>query len=296
MKLIFAGIGWKFYVSYSTTYPFHEFGYKDNGNTPANGTQKPLEEMTLDELGISRGICEYNFYDLVTRIDSSICFADDEYILHLLPISKSAEAIRKPPVMVKCMPDHPLLANGTNELRIMNSVSEIVELLKPIGNATKTYESGSCVLVYFYTNSCKICRLMALPVMALPYIFKTLPVAAIDAYKFTSFNTEFGIVGLPTLILFHQGRPAIRKPPKLIFRAFVTRHTGLKPDKLMHPINLLPPIMFMFVQKTDYILIMAWAFISICAAYFLSKSLLYKQFVEMIKRNWRECEAHLEHN
>lgn len=251
--------------------------------------------MTLDELGISRGICEYNFYDLITRLDSTICFIDDEYIIHLLPLSKSAETIRKPPVMVKCIQNHPLVTRGANDLHIMNSVQEISELLKPIGNASKTYESGSCVLVYFYTNSCEICRLMASTVIMLPYIFKTLPVAAIDAYKFSSFNTEFGIVSLPTVILFHQGRPVIRKPLNLKFRTFVTRHTGLKPNTPIHYVEALTPILFV-KEKTDYILILAWSFILICAGYFFSKSLLYKQFVEMIKRNWRECEAHLEHN
>lgn len=290
-----SGISWKFYVSYTTTYPYNEStSFKDNSNAQTNSTQKPAEEMTVDELGISRGVCVNDFYDLTQRLDSFICFSDDEFILHLLPASKSDDVVRKPFTMVKCIDDHPILSNGSNHLRIMKNVREIMALLKPIGNATKTYESGSCVLVYFYTNSCKMCQMMDVPVMVLPNVFKTLPVLAVDAYKFNNFNTDFGIVGLPTLILFHQGRPAVRKPWNIKLRAFITRHTGLKPDIPTFPLNIAP--ITVFEQKTDYILIMAWSFISICVGYYVSKTFIYNQFVEMVKRNWRETEAHLEHN
>lgn len=253
---------------------------------------KPVEEMTLEELGMSRGVSHYNFLDYITLYDRHCCHIDDEYILHLLPPDSTANGGDKPPIMVKCLKQHPLLQNNTNYLRVMNSVQEIVELLKPIGNSTKRYEPGSCVLVYFYTTSCVACRMMALSINALPYAFKSLPVAAIDAYKFSSFNTEYGIVGLPTLLLFHQGRPVVRKRTKVNFKTFIIRHTGLTPSELPENFNITLPLDG--EPQTDYILVLAWLFIIICGAYYFTKLTIYTEIIEMIKRNWRESEAQLE--
>lgn len=249
--------------------------------------------MTVDELGVSRGQCNYHFLPYVSYEDTLICSPDDEYILHLLPTTTATETPRKPPIMVKCLPDHPLIVNGTNELRLMNSVQDIVDLLKPIGNNTKRYQPGSCVLVFFYTPTCLTCSLVAIPINDLPYAFKTIPVAAIDAYKFPSFNTEFGIIALPTLMLFHQGRPVVKYRAQGNFNTFVTRHTGLKPSDVPKHVNL-SPLPITVEHRTDYVLILAWMFILSCAGFYFSKSQLCKQIVEMIKRNWRESEAQLD--
>lgn len=266
---------------------------KDNPNNSSN-TTKTVEEMTVDELGVSRGQCSYNFIDYISYKDNHECHMDDEYILHLLPSTTASESPRKPPIMVKCLPDHPSIVNGTNKFRVMESVQEIVDLLKPIGNNTKRYQPGSCVLVFFYTPSCFTCSLVAIPINDLPYAFKTIPVAAIDAYKFPSFNTEFGIVALPTLMLFHQGRPVVKYRAQGNLNTFVTRHTGLKPAEVPKHGNP-SPLPLKVEKHTDYVLILAWLFILSCAGFYFSKSQSFKQIVEMIKRNWRESEAQLEH-
>ncbi|KAL9876293.1 uncharacterized protein ACN2A1_013026 isoform 2-T8 [Glossina fuscipes fuscipes] len=107
-----------------------------DGQNNANKTSIRAEEMTLDELGISRGSCQRDFTTLIFLESSEICYADDEFILHLLPAVTSAGS-RKPPIMVKCLNEHPLVEKGLNKLRMMNSVQEIVDLLKPIGKNTK---------------------------------------------------------------------------------------------------------------------------------------------------------------
>lgn len=59
-----------------------------------------------------------------------------------------------------------------------------------------------------------------------------------NAIKFTnkynncfSFNTQFGIVGVPTVMLFHNGRPASKfndsEYTLEMFTRFITRHTGI---------------------------------------------------------------------
>uniref|UniRef100_A0A1A9ZBG5 Thioredoxin domain-containing protein n=1 Tax=Glossina pallidipes TaxID=7398 RepID=A0A1A9ZBG5_GLOPL len=229
---------------------------EDVGNN-VNKAVERAEYMTLDELGISRGSCQRNFMALISFESIRMCYADDEFILHLLPVVTAAEGSQKPPIMVKCLTEHPLIEKGSNKLRMMGSVEEIVDLLEPIENNTKPYEPGSCVLVYFYTSTCLACTVFALPVNALPHAFKTLPVAAIDAYKFPSFNTEFQIVDLPTLLLFYQGRPVVKYRAGVRFDTFVTRHTGLKPIEFPKFLAL-TPLPFKVEHRTDYILMLAW--------------------------------------
>uniref|UniRef100_A0A1A9WWV0 Thioredoxin domain-containing protein n=1 Tax=Glossina brevipalpis TaxID=37001 RepID=A0A1A9WWV0_9MUSC len=266
-----------------------------DGQNNANKTSKRAEEMTLDELGISRGSCQNDFMSLISLESTRMCFVDDEFILHLLPAVTAVEGSRKPPIMVKCLNEHPLIEKGVNKLHMMSSVQEIVDLLKPIGNNTKRYEPGSCVLVYFYTPTCLACTVSAMAINALPHAFKTLPVAAIDAYKFPSFNAEFGIVGLPTLMLFHQGRPIVKYRAEVKFDTFVTRHTGLKPSEFPKYFAL-TPLLANVEYQMDHVLVLAWVFIFACSAYYFSKSRLCIQIIEMIKRNWRESEAQLEQN
>uniref|UniRef100_A0A1B0AX93 Thioredoxin domain-containing protein n=1 Tax=Glossina palpalis gambiensis TaxID=67801 RepID=A0A1B0AX93_9MUSC len=270
---------------------FFEFIFKDFGND-VNDVVEQAEYMTLDELGISRGSCQRNFIAFISCESIRMCYVDDEFILHLLPVATAADDSRKPPIMVKCLSEHPLIEKGFNKLHMMDSAQEIVDLLKPVGNNTKRYEPGSCVLVYFYTPTCLACTVLALSVNALPHVFKTLPVAAIDAYKFASFNAEFRIVDLPTLVLFHQGRPVVKYRDGK-FDTFITRHTGLKPIEFPK-ISLSTPLPFNVEHQTDYILILAWVFMLACSAYYFSKFRFYMQIVKMIERNWRELEALLE--
>lgn len=279
---------------FGNVYKFFDFLQKENINGTAN-TTKSVEEMTVEELGLSRGQSHYDFSKIV--ISANICHVDDEFIIHLLPSHNvGADGPRKPPIMVRC------LERGNSEFHIMESVQDIVNYLKPIGTATKRYQAGSCVLVYFYTPTCYACSIMGHSLSYLKLSFPLIPLIAIDAYKFPSFNTEFGIISVPTLMIFHQGRPIVKFRAPGNLKSFVTRHTGIKPLEtsyfLMRPQFVANPFVFVDrYEQVDFVLILSWLFILSCAAYCAAKTSFCKQIVEMIKRNWRESEeAQLEHN
>ncbi|XP_050323027.1 thioredoxin domain-containing protein 15 [Bactrocera neohumeralis] len=284
--------------AFKTIFKFFSYGGASDYN--GNGTRtKDISQMTLEELGISRGQCQYDFLPYITYSERLYCAPDDHHILHLLP-SNITEAVRKPPIMMRCLqPErHENATRNDNTLLIMQNLKDIVALLKPVGNATKRHEPGSCVIVLFYTESSLGCAHVAPYANMLPILFPTLRFAAIDAFKFPSFNTEFGIVGLPTLLLFHQGRPIVKFYSDIgTFHAFVTRHTGIKPiEPIPKDLEVTGPLPLQPVPQVDYVLILAWAFILLCVGNYFAKSQLCKQIVEMIKRNWRESEARMERN
>ncbi|KAH8283528.1 hypothetical protein KR018_004987, partial [Drosophila ironensis] len=269
---------------------------------------------TGEALGVSRGQCQYSFRAYALLEERRTCAPDDEHIQHLTQLPP----VRKPPFMVKCLQAEQghLGGRSTNatggstngpRLLVMRSFKEIAGLLKPVGNATKRHEPGSCVVVHFCTASSLECARVAPMINLLPHLFPALPVAYIDAYEFGRLNAEFGIVSLPTLMIFHQGRPLIKYDPswgdseKRSFARFVMRHTNMKtadlqsiPPDVLNRTNSEPlacePLPCEPVQQTDYYLGLAWAFILACLANYLRRTLFWRQLVEMVQRNWRESE------
>ncbi|KAH8384705.1 hypothetical protein KR093_005652 [Drosophila rubida] len=245
-----------------------------------------------------RGQCPYTFETYALMSDRHTCGLNDEHILHLSELPHQ----RKPPLLIRCLQQEPELdANGvahSSKLLMMKSAKEIANLLKPIGNATKRHEHGSCVVVHFCTRTSLECARVAPVVNLLPHLFPTLKVAYIDAFQFTRFNAEFGIVSVPTLMIFHQGRPLIKydppwqDPSNISYAKFISRHTNIKivNPRTLAPMARLIPLTNKPDEKTDFYLGLAWLFILICLGNYMRRTLLWKQLVEMAQRNWRESE------
>ncbi|KAM8711116.1 hypothetical protein ACLKA7_000277 [Drosophila subpalustris] len=282
-------------------------------NADISGLLSVLQYLGLHSDGtglrsqMTRGQCEYTFESFALMRDRHTCVPDDEHIMHMTEVPQQ----RKPPLRIRCLeqPDFGLLGqvqNGSEDffskLLIMQSAKEIVNLLKPIGNATKRHEYGSCVVVHFCTSTSLECARFANVVNLLPHLFPTLPVAYIDAFKFTRFNAEFGIVSLPTLLIFHQGRPLLKYDPdwdetsRLGCAKFIMRHTNLKTvdPKSIRPyiweFTKIGPLLSEADVHSDCYLSLAWAFILICLGNYVRRTLMWKQLVEMVQRNWRESE------
>lgn len=143
---------------------------------------------------VSKGHTEYNFLSFVTYEDTKKCLLYEN-----VGTSENGDG-KKAPIKVKCIPGQ---GNGT--LQIINSLKEVVTLLAPHGNKTKRMDEGNCALVLFYTRTCQGSALVAPHFNAVSKQFPDMKIGAIDALRFHSLNTDFGIVGLPTLMLFHQG-------------------------------------------------------------------------------------------
>ncbi|XP_055855547.1 thioredoxin domain-containing protein 15 [Episyrphus balteatus] len=263
-----------------------------NGDFLDSKAKEDDDTTTPTGSGQLKGVSFYNFIDYISfRYENYECSLYDYEIAHL----KAGRPEAKAPIVVKCLPNESV--NST--LLMPDTVMDIVALLKPIGNSTKRNVEGSCVLIMFYSKSCPGCARVAPIFNPLPKLFPNLKIAAIDAYKFHSFNAEFGIVGLPTILLFHQGRPIVKfYGDDWDFRKFVTRHTGLAVPTYatITSDDFRGPLPIVAEESPDYYLLLAWAFIIFCAGNYFSKSAMCKQMIEMIQRTWRESEAQLEHS
>ena len=112
-----------------------------------------------------------------------------------------------------------------------------------------------------------------------------------------SLNMRYGLVGVPTILFFHNGKIVGKlndsNPTVEGFVSYIQQLTGLTPvmptdlieDDLTGPLSSTPETRF------DYLLLMAWLFTALCLSYLFAKSNLFKTTIEAVRNNWREAEA-----
>lgn len=138
----------------------------------------------------------------------------------------------------------------------------------------------------------------------LTFVF-LLQVGAIDALEHSGLNTDFGIIGLPSIIIFHQGRMiqkfnTTQQASVTNLVNFIQAHTNLISGKSIvvtsEDFSPTSPLRISMQEETfDIYLALSWSFIILCAIYYFSKSTIFRQITEMINRTWRESnEAQLQ--
>lgn len=163
-----------------------------------SGDSTEPKPKSQDIVITTRGYTNNSFFDVMSNYQNCHC-ASYKFVKEIASNAGNDEG-RRTPIKVNC-----LLGKGNETLQIINSLKEVVTLLAPYGNSTKRSEPGNCALVLFYTKSCPISAGVAPHFNAVSRQFPDLQIGAIDALRFHGLNTDFGIVGLPTIMLFHQG-------------------------------------------------------------------------------------------
>ncbi|XP_071870899.1 thioredoxin domain-containing protein bug isoform X2 [Bombus fervidus] len=160
---------------------------------------------------------------------------------------------------------------------------------------------GTCVIVLFYARWSIFSSQAAPHFNALPRSFPHIKAVALDAIKYQNFNAQYGIVGVPTLMLVHNGKPVAKFNYTVYtleaFARFITQITNLQPNGSLYVTSLdfAGPVSSTPSNGTDYCLVLSWIFITACALYFTSQSRWWQQFVELIQNTWRESNAQHEH-
>lgn len=197
---------------------------------------------------------------------------------------------------VNCLPKF-----GTREVQLVND-TELIKLLLPDTNITNRNTPANCVAVLFYSKYCPFSSMAAPHFNALPRAFPDIKMVAINAMMYHLFNTQNGIVGVPSLLLFHNGRPIAKYNESEytleLFSRFVSKHTGIQPVEMsfVTSADFTGPVSSVPSKDTDLLLIFSWVFIVACAVYYFTKSKWWKWIVETVQSNWRESEAQAQHD
>ncbi|OAD57324.1 Thioredoxin domain-containing protein 15 [Eufriesea mexicana] len=160
---------------------------------------------------------------------------------------------------------------------------------------------GTCVIVLFYARWSIFSSQAAPHFNALPRAFPHIKAVALDVIKYQNFNAQYGIVGVPTIMFIHNGKPVAKFNYTVhtleAFAIFITRITNLQPNGSLYVTSsdFAGPVSNIPYNGTDYCLVLSWVFITACALYFTSQSRWWQQFVELIQNTWRESNAQHEH-
>ncbi|BES87957.1 thioredoxin domain containing 15 [Nesidiocoris tenuis] len=190
--------------------------------------------------------------------------------------------------------------SGGQSVELVKS-SRLVKLLIPNPNITSRHMEAQCVVLLFYSRTCPFSCLAAPHFNALPRAFPAIKMAAVNAMKYQSFNTQYGIAGVPTIILFHNGRAVAKFNDSEYtlkeFARFIMRFTGIKPAEKMfvRSEDFGGPVPSKLVKETDYVLGLAWLIVLAALAVGVSKSSGWRTLVEDVQNTWREAQAHHEH-
>ncbi|XP_050442618.1 thioredoxin domain-containing protein 15 [Adelges cooleyi] len=201
------------------------------------------------------------------------------------------------------------IVNCTNyvPLNLTEVATEVVnstrlgQILKTDPEVINRHTMGTCALVLFYAKNCQFSSLAAPHYNVLPRIFPQVKMVAFNAISEQRFNTMYGITGVPTLILFHNGRPIAKYNGSdyslYEFTKFIIRHTDLAPNEKVEitVTDFVKPVNGFGNRDYDYSLWLAWFVIVFWILVYMGAVNLLKRFVEDIKNIWREAEAQHDH-
>lgn len=185
------------------------------------------------------------------------------------------------------------LVNGSHFLQLLSEQND--------SNVTNRSSPALCSLGFFYASWCPFSAAAAPHFNALPRVFPDVSMFAVDTSRHHGINTQFGIMALPTVILFHNSKPVAKYNLTEYevghFSRYVTFLTGLEPaeEPGLRQEDLVGPVPTREVPVPDYYLYLAWAFALLCALGYFVRSALFRSMVESVRRAWREAEIHHEH-
>ncbi|XP_065834354.1 thioredoxin domain-containing protein 15-like [Oscarella lobularis] len=105
---------------------------------------------------------------------------------------------------IRCRRDE---SSSTSENRFLELVDEPESLENRLNSSTS---ESPCVAVIFYADWCPFSAKAAPAFNALPRVYPDLKFVAYNASIVSSINSRFGIMGLPTILLFHRGWARLR--------------------------------------------------------------------------------------
>jgi len=162
-------------------------------------------------------------------------------------------------------------------------------------------QAATCSLTLFFASWCDFSASAAPHFNALARVFPQLKLYAVDSSMHHSLNTQYGVMAVPTLLVFHNSRPLYKynytEYSLASFTTFVSLLTGLDPQNVTEPSDedWEGPVPSIAVKSHNYYLLLAFLFTLLCGLREFSKSPLAGQLVDTLRNAWREAEIQHEH-
>lgn len=162
---------------------------------------------------------------------------------------------------------HDLMTNNDNKSFVIASSVIIINNETTLGNLIAAMNRTKvCGLLLFYSPYCEFCTNLAPLYNAVGRSYRDILVIASDAQNVMGISAKYGIVGIPTILLFHSGKAVAkynRSRTVSDFQAFILQLTGVRASI---PFNItiadeVGPLTSMLKESRDYYLIFSICFI-----------------------------------
>lgn len=182
---------------------------------------------------------------------------------------------------------------------VLNGTSFLSLLANQVdSNVTNRTMPAQCSLTFFYASWCPFSAAAVPHFKGLARLFPDIQMLAVDTHKHYGINTQFGIMSLPTIFLFHNSKPVARFNGTEFnitnFADYITTLTTIEPfgDVVTKEADYQGLLSDLPVPVTDYYLYIAYVFLFMVFVAKIGKSSFCKRLAESIRNTWREAEMH----
>jgi len=200
------------------------------------------------------------------------------------------------------LPSDDLEENYIPKVHLLNGSFYQISLANEFNSSVSNRsQAATCSLTLFFASWCDFSASAAPHFNALARVFPQLKLYAVDSSMHHSLNTQYGVMAVPTLLVFHNSRPLYKynytEYSLASFTTFVSLLTGLDPQNVTEPSveDWEGPVPSIAVKSHNYYLLLAFLFTLLCGLREFSKSPLAGQLVDTLRNAWREAEIQHEH-
>lgn len=239
-----------------------------------------------------------NVQDVLKELEESIQETEAE-LEDVHPESYSKENLKSKP-RLNCIPVN---RSSINQVIIVNGTELQLKLTEENDPtvANRTFP-GSCSVTLFYASWCPFSAQAAPFYNAVPALFPGINFYAIDSSNSQNIYTQYGVIALPTMLVFHNSRQLYRynhsEHTLDKYNEFLSHLTGIQPLNISMQIedtHKQGPVPSTMVRPFNYNLVLASLFLLACALLELSKSAYFQTAIENLRNAWRDAEIQHEH-
>eukprot|EP00090_Calanus_glacialis_P042378 TRINITY_DN75182_c0_g1_i1.p1 TRINITY_DN75182_c0_g1~~TRINITY_DN75182_c0_g1_i1.p1 ORF type:complete len:324 (-),score=123.95 TRINITY_DN75182_c0_g1_i1:81-1052(-) len=194
------------------------------------------------------------------------------------------------------------LADTISTVHLLNGSHYQLSLAEEFNSSiSNRSQAATCSLTLFFASWCDFSATAAPHYNALARVFPQLKMYAVDSSMHHSLNTQYGVMAVPTLLVFHNSRPLYKynftEYSLASFTTFVSLLTGLEPQNVTVPSSedWEGPVPCVAIKPHNYYLLLALLFTLLCGLREFSKSPLAGQLLDTVRNAWREAEIQHEH-
>ncbi|XP_045622895.1 thioredoxin domain-containing protein 15 [Procambarus clarkii] len=191
------------------------------------------------------------------------------------------------------------MTDPITDVEIINATT-LMKILAVDLNVTSRASAGPCYLIYFFSPYCPFSVMGSAYVNALARSLPNIPVYGLDSIEHHSVNARYGVMGTPTLLLFHNGNGVGRynaseySVSQLL--SFIRHYTDQEIINInVTSLDFRASLPTQVAEGRPYALWAAWTFLISFASWLFMTSELCARLTEAVLNNWREAEAQNDH-